>query len=182
MAWKTLIRNADRFRYRCCIRPVHIVSGLTAAVGVSICAPFVSAATYEPYQVAVLRGLDKVTARISTFEGRVDEEVPFGGLVIRVEACYKTPPVEPPESASFLRIRDEGPTRERQGEVFAGWMFASSPGLSALQHPVYDIWVIDCLERQTRFPPEGEGAPPTADPQADGADPASDIGAAAPVE
>ena len=141
MAWKTLIRNANRFRYF-----FHIVSGLTVIVGGA--GSFASAATYESYQRAVLRGLDKVTARISTFEGRVDEEIRFGGLVIRVEACYKTPPVEPPESAAFLRIRDEGPARERQGEVFAGWMFASSPGLSALQHPVYDIWVIDCLERQ----------------------------------
>lgn len=146
------------------------MSGLTVAVMGS---SFASAATYESYQVAVLRGLDKVTARISTFEGRVNEEVPFGGLVIRVEACYKTPPVEPPESASFLRIRDEGPTRERQGEVFAGWMFASSPGLSALQHPVYDIWVIDCLERQKPLPPKEESAPVTTDPQTGGADPAS---------
>ena len=170
MVWKTLIRNADRCRSFCGRGPVHIVSGLTVAVMGS---SFASAATYESYQVAVLRGLDKVTARISTFEGRVNEEVPFGGLVIRVEACYKTPPVEPPESASFLRIRDEGPTRERQGEVFAGWMFASSPGLSALQHPVYDIWVIDCLERQKPLPPKEESAPVTTDPQTGGADPAS---------
>ena len=167
MTWKTLIRNANRNRYRCCPGSVSIVAGLAVAVIGAIGAPFAFAATYDSYQVAVLRGLDKVTARISTFEGRVDDEVAFGGLVIRVEACYKTPPIEPPESASFLRIRDEGPARERQGEVFAGWMFASSPGLSALQHPVYDIWVIDCLERQsTPVATDSEGSGPRTDPQA----------------
>ena len=95
--------------------------------------------------VAVLQGLDKVTARVSTIEAPLNRLVPFGTLEIIVRACHKTPPEEPPESAAFIEIRDVKP-----GEVavflFGGWMFASSPGLSALEHPVYDVWVLDCAE------------------------------------
>lgn len=93
---------------------------------------------------AVLQGLDKVTARISTFPVSTSEEVRFGTLSIRVRACQKTPPTEPPESTAFLEISDI-----RSGDepvlLFSGWMFASSPALSALEHPVYDVWVVDCM-------------------------------------
>jgi hypothetical protein len=93
---------------------------------------------------AVLQGLDKVTARISRLEAPLDQPVKFGTLSIVVKACRKRPPEEPPESAAFLQIDetrpgDAGPTR-----VFSGWMFASSPALSALDHPVYDVGVLDC--------------------------------------
>jgi len=93
---------------------------------------------------AVLQGLDKVTARISTFEAPKDEEVRFGTLSIEVRACHKTPPTEPPESAAFLEITDIRPG-EAPIVLFSGWMFASSPALSALEHAVYDIWVVDCM-------------------------------------
>ena len=92
---------------------------------------------------AVLHGLDKITARVSEFAAPVDQPVTFGTLHITVRACRKTPPEEPPESAAYLEV-----VEERQGLpptlVFSGWMFASSPALSALEHPVYDVWVIDC--------------------------------------
>ncbi|MDA0230433.1 MAG: DUF2155 domain-containing protein [Proteobacteria bacterium] len=91
----------------------------------------------------VLQGLDKVTARISKFTAELDTPVVFGTLEITARACHKKPPEEPPESAAFLEIREK-----RQGTsvelLFSGWMFASTPGLSALQHPVYDVWVLDC--------------------------------------
>ena len=93
---------------------------------------------------AVLQGLDKVTARISTFPVSTDEEVNFGTLSIRVRACHKTPPTEPPESTAFLEIVDHRPGAEPV-ELFSGWMFASSPALSALEHAVYDVWVVDCM-------------------------------------
>ena len=93
---------------------------------------------------AVLQGLDKVTARIFTFEAPVDRAVRFGRLEIIARACYKKPPEEPPESAAFLEIAELPPGGERR-KLFAGWMFASSPALSALEHPVYDIWVVDCM-------------------------------------
>ena len=99
--------------------------------------------------VAVLQGLDKVTARIDVLEAPVGEEIRFGSLAIRARACYETPPTEPPESAAFLEIEVLGSTpetSEAREAAFTGWMFASSPGISALEHPVYDVWVIDCQD------------------------------------
>lgn len=93
---------------------------------------------------AVLQGLDKVTARISTFEVALGEAVRFGSLEILVRACYRTPPTEPPESTAFLEIEDNLANGERV-HAFGGWMFASSPALSAMEHPVYDVWVVDCM-------------------------------------
>jgi hypothetical protein len=94
-------------------------------------------------EVALLQGLDKITARISTFEAPLGEAVRFGTFEIVARACEKRPPEEPPESAAFLEIVDLRPDAEAV-ELFTGWMFASSPALSAVEHPVYDVWVIDC--------------------------------------
>ncbi len=92
---------------------------------------------------AVLQGLDKITARISTFEAPLGEAVRFGSLQIVARACDKKPPEEPPESAAFLEIVDVRPDSP-EVSLFTGWMFASSPAISALEHPVYDVWVVDC--------------------------------------
>ena len=100
-----------------------------------------AAAAAEP--VAVLQGLDKVTARVSRIEAPLGRMVRFGSLEIIPRACHKAPPEEPPESAAFLEIRAVDPG-EDPVDLFSGWMFASSPALSALEHPVYDIWVLDC--------------------------------------
>lgn len=99
----------------------------------------------DPMPGAVLQGLDKVTARISTFTAPVGEEVGFGTLRITARTCHKKPPTEPPESAAFLEIEDEGLDGTRR-QIFSGWMFASSPALSAMQHAVYDVWVVDCMK------------------------------------
>ncbi len=100
-------------------------------------------AAAAPFDVAVLQGMDKVTARVSTIEAPVGEVVKFGALEIIARTCDKRPPEETPESAAFLDIWEV-----RQGEaavsLFRGWMFASSPALSAMEHPVYDVWVLDC--------------------------------------
>lgn len=93
--------------------------------------------------IAVLRGLDKVTARISTIEAPIGETVRFGTLRILAQTCRTRPPEEPPETTVFLEITDIKPG-ETPVRLFTGWMFASSPALSALEHPVYDVWVIDC--------------------------------------
>lgn len=92
---------------------------------------------------AVLQGLDKTTARVSTIEAPVDGVARFGTLEIVARACHKKPPTETPESAAFLEIVDVRPDSPSV-RVFSGWMFASSPALSAMEHPVYDIWVVDC--------------------------------------
>jgi len=101
-----------------------------------------------PVAAAVLQGLDKITARVSTFDAPIDEPVRFGTLEIVTRTCYKTPPEEPPERAAFLEVVDVRPD-EPAVPLFAGWMFASSPALSALEHPVYDVWVIDCRKAST---------------------------------
>jgi len=101
-----------------------------------------------PMQTVVLQGLDKVTARISTLEAPVGETVRFGSLRITARYCDKRPPEETPESAAFLEIVEEKPG-EPPVPRFSGWMFASSPALSAMEHPVYDLWVIDCKNAST---------------------------------
>lgn len=94
-------------------------------------------------EIAVLQGLDKVTATVETIEAPVGRPVFFGTLEIVARNCKKRPPEEMPESAAFLEVweikRGEPPS-----SLFRGWMFASSPALSAMEHPVYDIWVLDC--------------------------------------
>ena len=98
----------------------------------------------SPNNIVVLQGLDKVTARVHTFQAPLGSVVRFGTLEIIAHQCDKRPPEETPESAAFLDVSEV-----RQGEptqsLFRGWMFASSPALSALEHPVYDVWVLDCL-------------------------------------
>jgi len=98
--------------------------------------------------VGVLQTLDKVTGRVRALEAPVGEAMQFGPLTIVVRACRKRPPEEPPETAAFVEIL------ERKGadttlDLFRGWMFASSPSVSALEHPVYDVWVNDCRAART---------------------------------
>ncbi len=122
-----------------------------------------SAANYAKQDRATLRALDKITGRSTDIVVKVGEPVVFGSLKIELKACFQTPPDEVPESAAFLRVFSTrvtgnellGMTDAEKAEalpaaaavspvVFSGWMYASSPGLSALEHPVYDIWVIRC--------------------------------------
>jgi hypothetical protein len=110
---------------------------------------------------AVLQGLDKITARISTIEVAVGETVTFGSLQITLRACDKRPPEETPESAAFLQVVEQKPG-EQPVTRFSGWMFASSPALSAMEHPVYDLWVLDCENKGTaevQQPDQPEPAP-----------------------
>jgi hypothetical protein len=117
-----------------------------------------AAGTARAETVAVLQGLDKTTARISKFDAPVGKSVRFGTLVITVRACIKHPPEEEPESAAFLQI-DEVRQGERNSvvsqQVFSGWMFASSPALSALENPIYDVGVLDCKTDTTAAPASG---------------------------
>jgi hypothetical protein len=94
--------------------------------------------------VAVLQALDKITARVRRLPIKVGQSAPFGTLSIEVDACRKAPPEDPPESAAFLKITEGQAGGPAPKQVFSGWMFASSPALSAMDHPVYDISVVDC--------------------------------------
>lgn len=107
--------------------------------------------------VAVLQGLDKITARVSTIDAPVDHSVRFGSLVITARACVKRPPEEPPETAAFLEIDEVrgNATSVELKRVFSGWMFASSPAVSAMEDPVYDVTVLDCKSDATAAPSSG---------------------------
>jgi hypothetical protein len=108
----------------------------------------VTAAQADPASVVVLRALDKITARVSTIEIPVGETVEFGTLEITARYCDKRPPEETPESAAFLEVVEVKPG-EPPTPRFSGWMFASSPALSAMDHAVYDLWVIDCTSESS---------------------------------
>ena len=122
--------------------------------------------TFQQKDTVLLRALDKITGRSTDFKMLVGEPKVYGSLRIDLQACFQTPPEEPPESAAFLRVtsaasiqvqtmaepRDlteeelQASDDEESDVRFSGWMFASSPGLNALEHPVYDLWVIACSE------------------------------------
>jgi hypothetical protein len=101
------------------------------------------AAAANPMQLVVLRGLDKITAHVSNIQAPVGKTVSFGALRITARACDKHPPEETPESSAFLEIVEVRPG-EPPRQLFSGWMFASSPALSAMENPIYDLWVLDC--------------------------------------
>ena len=99
-----------------------------------------------------LQSLDKITARTRVFESNVGEIVKFGDLYVKTQACRKAPPFEQPESAAFLQIWEPLSDATHKGApkskwVFSGWMFSSSPGLSYMDHPIYDVWVLDCVKK-----------------------------------
>ena len=106
--------------------------------------------------IAILQGLDKITARVSEFEVEVGTPAEFGTLSLMVRACRVTLPEESPETAAFLEIADLPPGAAEATTVYTGWMFASSPGLSALHHPIYDVWVVGCASAPRPQLVEGE--------------------------
>jgi hypothetical protein len=109
-----------------------------------------AAMTAEP--VALIQGLDKITARVSRFDARVGQSVNFGTLSIVVRDCEKSAPEDRPENAAFIEIYENRPG-ERQVRLFSGWMFSSSPALSALEHPVYDVNLLECKDPGGSAPP-----------------------------
>lgn len=108
--------------------------------------PAAATVTYEEYQTAVLQGLDKVTGRVERFALPVGGNTRFGTLYVTARACRKTPPEELPEATAFLEIDDVRPG-VTSARVFSGWLFASTPARAALEHPVYDVWVVDCQDK-----------------------------------
>jgi len=133
-------RNSRDFKLiRTNNRPYYVIMALIVLVGwFSVSSGF----AIEGKSV-VLQGLDKVTARVSTFETPIGKSVRFGTLHILPRACDRTPPEEPPESTVYLDIADMRPGAPPV-DLFHGWMFASSPALNALEHPVYDVWILEC--------------------------------------
>jgi len=111
-----------------CFSPLTV---MTAAAGI-------------PMDTAQLRALDKITGRTSTVEVKVGEVAEFGTLLIKVDVCKTNPPEETPENAAFLEIINLPKKTNKGTKIFSGWMFSSSPALSALESPSYDVWVLKC--------------------------------------
>jgi hypothetical protein len=96
-------------------------------------------------RTATIQALDKITARISTLRVPIDDPVDFGTLSVTVRRCAYHPPEETPEDAAYLEVVDNGHDRSKPSRpVFTGWMFASSPAVSAMEHPVYDLTLLSC--------------------------------------
>lgn len=121
---------------------------LRAALVFLLMAPVPALAALQDMPVVKLQSIDKITGRTVTFEARVGSTVKYGPLYIKVQACRKAPPIELPESSAFIQVWEVS-RKEASQWVFSGWMFSSSPALSAMDHPIYDVWVLDCLEKKT---------------------------------
>ena len=113
--------------------------------------------------IAVFNGLDKITGITTTFEIPIGEERRFGGLVVKPNACYSSPITEEPKTTSFVDV-DQVESDNTRKDLFSGWMFAESPGLNAVEHPIFDVWLTGCTQpvasRQTgRNPAAQQGEP-----------------------
>ncbi|MBN8919166.1 MAG: DUF2155 domain-containing protein [Rhizobiales bacterium] len=126
---------------------------------------------------AVFAGLDKITGRIISFEVAIDETVQFGALRLTPRACYTRPPTELPNTDGFVEV-DEITLQGEVKRLFTGWMFAASPGLHGIEHPIYDVWLTDCKATKPSVP--GVTAQQTAPAASAPAAPAQAAPAAAP--
>jgi hypothetical protein len=106
--------------------------------------------------VAQFSGLDKITGRITTFDVYIDETVQFGALQITPRACYTRPPTETQRTSVFVEV-DQVSLAGKVDRIFTGWMFADSPALNAIDHAVYDIWLLDCKQSSDVPPPSAGG-------------------------
>ena len=134
--------------------PIYLLSTYSfAALFVVIATTFsVSSEERIENRVAEFSGIDKITGRIITFDVYIDETVQFGALQVTPRVCYSRPATEKPKTTSFLEV-DEITLDRKIRRIFTGWMFADSPGLNAVEHPVYDIWLNDCKMESNVAPP-----------------------------
>jgi hypothetical protein len=100
--------------------------------------------------IAVFAGLDKITGVTTTFEIPIGEERRFGALIVKPNACYTRPITEEPKTTSFVEV-DQVEVENTRKRIFSGWMFAESPGLNAVEHAIYDVWLTGC--RDPNAPP-----------------------------
>jgi hypothetical protein len=114
---------------------------------------------------AVFSGLDKITGRIISFDVAINETVQFGALQVTPRVCYSRPPTETPNTDSFVEV-DEVTLQGEIKRIFDGWMFSASPGLHAVEHPVYDVWLTDCKGGQGPSVAEAPAEPALKQPAA----------------
>ena len=143
---------------------LHRLIGLslgTALIGLTATSARADRITHP---TAVFSGLDKITGRIISFEVATNETVQFGSLQITERACYTRPATEAPQTVTFAQV-DEIDAKKQYKRIFSGWMFASSPGLNGIEHPVYDVWLTDCKGgTEVQKAPETASADPEPPP------------------
>jgi hypothetical protein len=157
---------ADRHPLACAITRLLAAAAIGCALIGLAAAP--AAAQRIENSVAVFAALDKVTAKISRLEVPLNQTAKFGALKITPRVCYSRPPTEPPKTTTFVEV-DEVMLDDREKRIFAGWMFADSPGLNAVEHPVFDVWLTDCTAPlRTSAAPKSQPGTPSATGQQQG--------------
>jgi hypothetical protein len=132
---------------------MRILAVLLAAL--SLATPVAAETISNP--IAAFSGLDKITGRITNFDVYINETVQFGALQLTPRVCYTRPPTETQRTSVFLEV-DQVSLKGGSQRVFTGWMFADSPALNAIDHPVYDIWLVDCRQQSDTPPPDNGAA------------------------
>ncbi|RWF81678.1 DUF2155 domain-containing protein [Mesorhizobium sp.] len=130
----------------------RLSTGLFAAASVLAASTAGFAADRITNPVAEFAGIDKITGRIITFDVYIDETVQFGALQVTPRVCYSRPETEQPKTDSFVEV-DEITLDRKIRRIFTGWMFAESPGLNAVEHAVYDVWLKGCKQKSDVPPP-----------------------------
>lgn len=157
-------RKRDAEMRRRWARPRHVRSGLLLVLTAFMLSFMPASANAQRVEngVAVFAALDKVTARISRLPIRLGETVRFGALKLTPRSCYTRQPTEPPKTTTFVEV-EEIQLDGSVNKIFSGWMFAESPGLNAVEHPVFDVWLTECSEplrpatATTKGPPAATG-------------------------
>jgi len=124
-------------------RRMPTLAGVAMTAVAALVAPNMALADKISNPVAVFDGLDKITGRIISFEVAINETVQFGALQITPRVCYSRPPTEAPQTDVFAQV-DEIDEQKQLKRIFSGWMFAASPGLHGIEHPIFDIWLTEC--------------------------------------
>jgi hypothetical protein len=127
-----------------------VLGALIAAMPVLAAETAVAARISNP--VAVFAGIDKITGRITTFDVYVNETVQYGALQVTPKVCYSRDETEAQKIDGFIEV-DEITLDRKIRRIFSGWMFADSPGLNAVEHPIYDVWLTDCKQQSDVPPP-----------------------------
>ncbi len=152
-------------------------------------APTTASAARIENTVAEFAGIDKITGRITTFDVYVDETVQFGALQVTPKVCYSRDETEAQKIDAFIEV-DEITLDRKIRRIFSGWMFADSPALNAVEHPIYDVWLTGCKAKSDVPAPPGakvtqvapEPAKPATMPATDGAAAPTDQSPAAPAD
>ena len=128
------------------VAPAALAAGLALM-------PVASHAARVENPVAAFSGIDKITGRITNFDVYIGETVQFGALQVTPKVCYSRDDTEAQKVTSFVEV-DEITLDRKIRRIFTGWMFADSPGLNAVEHPVYDVWLTECKAKSDVPPPD----------------------------